>query len=87
METLPIKKWGNSNGLRIPKNILDFMGLHTDDKVLLTPEEHQGKRRLIIEAAEVPQEILIEELFADYSAEKLQVELQDLGEARGHEKW
>jgi len=49
MEMLPIKKWGNSNGIRVPKNIMDFLGVQTEDKVKVTQEEVEGKRRLIIE--------------------------------------
>lgn len=87
MELLPIKKWGNSNGIRIPKGIMDFLGVQTDDKLKVTQDEVLGKRRLIIESTVVQPEMTIEELFADYSAEKESVELQDLGEARGNEKW
>ena len=38
MEMLPIKKWGNSNGLRLPKYIMEYLGLHTEDKVKIIQE-------------------------------------------------
>lgn len=44
MEVLPIKKWGNSNGLRLPKHIMDFLDVHTNDTVKLTQEEVNGKK-------------------------------------------
>lgn len=87
MEMLPIKKWGNSNGIRVPKNIMDFLGVQTEDKVKVTQEEVEGKRRLIIESINVEPEITIEELFADYNKERVHVELQDPGEPVGNEKW
>lgn len=87
MEMLPIKKWGNSNGIRVPKNIMDFLGVQTEDKVKVTQEEVDGKRRLIVEPVNVKRELTIEELFADYNKERVHVELQDLGEPVGNEKW
>ena len=87
MEMLPIKKWGNSNGIRVPKNIMDFLGVQKEEKVKVTQEEVEGKRRLIIESVNVEPELTIEELFADYNKERVHVELQDLGEPVGNEKW
>ncbi|WP_308726901.1 AbrB/MazE/SpoVT family DNA-binding domain-containing protein [Enterococcus mundtii] len=49
MEMLPIKKWGNSNGLRLPKYIMEYLEIHTEDKVKIIQEEKNGKKRLIIE--------------------------------------
>lgn len=87
MEMIPIKKWGNSNGIRVPKNIMDFLGVQTEDKVKIIQEEFEGKRRLIIESTNVEPELTIEQLFADYNKERVHVELQDLGEPVGNEKW
>lgn len=89
MERLTIKKWGNSNGLRLPKNIMEFLGVHADDKVLVISEEVDGKRRLIIESAlpDPEKEMTIEELFEDYNGEKFKTEVHELGEPMGHEKW
>lgn len=87
METLPIKKWGNSNGLRLPKNIMEYLDVQTNDQVSLVKEEKNGKKRLIIEAAAPQQELTIEELFADYNGEQFKAELIDLGEAEGQELW
>ena len=87
MEMLTIKKWGNSNGLRVPKNIMDFLGVETEDRVKVTEEEVGGKKRLIIEPVDVEPELTMEELFADYNKERVHVEVQDLGGSMGNEKW
>ncbi len=87
MEIIPIKKWGNSNGIRVSKNIMDFLGVQTEDKIKITLEEIDGKRRLIIESINAEPELTIEQLFADYNKERVHVELQDLGEPVGNEKW
>lgn len=87
MEMLPIKKWGNSNGLRLPKYIMEYPGIHTDDKVKIMQEEVNGHKRLIIEAAKSENELTIEKLFENYTAERNQEEIQHLGEAIGNEKW
>ncbi|MBE7003720.1 MAG: AbrB/MazE/SpoVT family DNA-binding domain-containing protein [Ruminococcaceae bacterium] len=34
-----IQKWGNSQGLRIPKTLLDAVGLRENDRVELIPSE------------------------------------------------
>ncbi|MDA9460165.1 Prevent host death protein, Phd antitoxin [Enterococcus mundtii 3F] len=49
MEMLPTKKWGNSNELRLPKYIMEYLEIHTEDKVKIIQEEKNGKKRLIIE--------------------------------------
>lgn len=87
VDLIPIKKWGNSNGLRLPKYIVDYLDLHTDDKVKLTQEEVNGKKRLILEPVLLEKGLTIEELFVDYNGERHHVDIQHLGEATGHEKW
>ena len=34
-----IRQWGNSQGIRIPKAILDLMGLYDNDELLLSVED------------------------------------------------
>ena len=36
--TITIQKWGNSQGIRIPKNILEKLGISTSDFLQLTIE-------------------------------------------------
>ncbi|WP_206855801.1 PbsX family transcriptional regulator [Candidatus Enterococcus mangumiae] len=85
MEMLPIKKWGNSNGLRLPKYIMKYLEIHTEDKVKIIQEEKNGKKRLIIEATTPENEWTIEQLFANYKEERTHVDLQNLGETVGNE--
>lgn len=87
METYQIKKWGNSHGLRLSKQMMEFLGIHADDKVQVKKEEINGKKRLIIEADMSNQELTIEALFENYVSEGHVTCLQDLGPAVGNEKW
>lgn len=36
-----VQKWGNSNGIRIPKNMLEELNLQTNDTVLVTLEQEK----------------------------------------------
>ncbi|EHA3993891.1 PemI family protein [Enterococcus faecalis] len=87
MEMLSIKKWGNSNGLRLPKSTMEYLQLHTEDKVRVIQDESDGKKRLIIEAVDSDDELTIEQLFANYNGGKVHVAVQNLGESVGNEKW
>ena len=78
-----IQKWGNSQGLRIPKAILDAVGLRENDRVELI----QIKR-----AASVPHRTLEERLTAFYGKpvdqiERLEEQEYDWGAAEGQEVW
>ncbi|KAF1303511.1 AbrB/MazE/SpoVT family DNA-binding domain-containing protein [Enterococcus sp. JM9B] len=86
METLPVKKWGNSNGIRLSKHIMNFLGMETDDEIIIETEVINGRKRVILEQV-IPSEFTIEELFKDFHSEPFHTELQDLGEAVGNEKW
>lgn len=87
MAMLSIKKWGNSNGLRLPKSVMEYLEIHTEDKVKITQDKLGGKKRLIIEAADSDNDLTIEKLFENYTDDKVHVTIQELGEAVGNEKW
>ena len=87
MVMLSIKKWGNSNGLRLPKSVMEYLQIHTEDKVKITQEESNGKKRLIIESVDSDNDLTIEQLFENYKEENVHVTIQDLGNAVGNEKW
>ena len=53
----------------------------------ITQEEVNGQKRLIIEAANLENELTIEQLFENYTDERNHVTIQNLGEAVGNEKW
>ncbi len=78
-----VQKWGNSQGIRFPKTLLDQLEIHVGDEVNILVEE--GK--IILEPASrkrgrVRIEKLIAEIHPDYVVEEL-----NWGEARGKEIW
>ncbi|NBI10187.1 AbrB/MazE/SpoVT family DNA-binding domain-containing protein [Colidextribacter sp. OB.20] len=84
-----IQKWGNSNGLRIPKPLLDALGLRENDRVELT----QTLNTITIQkAVTAPHRSLEERLTAFYGKPieeigSLQEEEVDWGRAEGDEIW
>ncbi|WP_334330516.1 AbrB/MazE/SpoVT family DNA-binding domain-containing protein [Companilactobacillus sp. HBUAS59699] len=76
-----ISKWGNSNGLRIPQEILDEVSIKRNDEVDLIVD----KGELIIKKRNVPSSL--EELFKDYKGKPFKSGEIDWGEKRGHEYW
>ena len=84
-----IQKWGNSNGLRIPKAFLDTLGLRENDRVELIQTEDAIT---IKKAAAVPHKTLEERLTEFYGKPiqelgPLQAGEVDWGKAEGREVW
>lgn len=84
-----IQKWGNSQGLRIPKSLLDTAGLRENDRVELKLSEEGITIR---KAAPLRHRTLEERLVSYYGkpiAELARIdgEETDWGEARGEEAW
>jgi len=82
METT-IQKWGNSQGLRFPKRLLEEAHLSVGDEVTLSVKD--GK--IIVEAADKVHgryniKSLIAEIPADYAVEEI-----DWGPPAGQEEW
>lgn len=75
-----IQKWGNSQGIRIPKVILDSVQWKENEEVAMTAEN--GK--IIIEKAKKRKTIV--ELFEGYKGD-YQPEEIDWGSPRGDEVW
>lgn len=75
-----IQKWGNSQGIRIPKVILDSVQLKENEEVAMIAEN--GK--IIIEKAKKRKTIV--ELFEGYKGD-YQPEEIDWGSPRGDEVW
>ncbi len=75
-----IQKWGNSQGIRIPKFLLDAVQWSDDEQIILSAE----KNKIIIEKAEPRKNII--ELFADFDGAYEPVEM-DWGEPVGEEVW
>lgn len=80
MTTTVVQKWGNSHGIRIPKNLLDALNWKNSDELILKADE--GK--IIIEKAKPRKNI--KELFAGYEGEYKPTEY-DFGEPVGEEVW
>lgn len=78
--TTTIQKWGNSQGIRIPKFILESLNWTGSERLVVSAEDD----KIIIERAERRKNI--KELFADYHEEYTPIEI-DWGEPVGDEVW
>lgn len=76
-----IQRWGNSQGVRLPKNLLEAMGLRESDKVEI--EQHQDT--ITIRRAGVRHKTL-EERMAGFTGEYEFSEC-DTGASVGNEVW
>ena len=79
-----IQRWGNSQGLRIPKAMLEAIGLRENDRVELTQEE-DGIR--IQKLPQARHRTLEERLTTFYGKPLEQSEELDWGSAEGTEVW
>ena len=75
-----LQKWGNSDGIRIPSNILKSLNLKTNDKVDLIQKDD----KIII--SKKKKHLTFEERVAKFDGQYL-VEPYDWGEAQGKEIW
>lgn len=79
-----IQKWGNSQGLRLPKSVLDAAGFAVGQEVEIQP----SGRNILLKKTSVPKRMRprIEELLA-----KMPKDVKSLGETwdkpRGREVW
>lgn len=78
--TTTISKWGNSQGIRLPKEILEVLGVDVKDEVELIVKDHEIVIRRPIK------KVSIIELFANFDG-TYEEDLIDLGERVGEEKW
>lgn len=76
-----MKKWGNSQGLRFSRELLNQLDISVDDEVNIEVIDH----KIIITKA-YPNKVDIDELFKDYKGTK-QVEEFDWGPSVGEEIW
>ena len=79
--TTSIQKWGNSQGVRIPKMLLDAVKWSENEEVTITV--YDGK--LIIEKVKKEKESIME-LFENYEEEYTPEEI-DWGKPEGKEVW
>ena len=84
-----IQKWGNSQGVRIPKRLMESLGIHENDRVELV----QSQDGITIKkATTVPHKTLEERLTAFYGKPVEEIgrigsEEVDWGKAEGREAW
>ena len=78
--TTKIKRWGNSQGIRIPKFILEALNWNDDEELVMTAEND----KIVIKKAVT--RMNIKDLFADYDGEYTPVEI-DWGKPVGKEVW
>ncbi len=79
--TTTIQKWGNSQGVRIPKTILEDVGWNENEEIIVIVEN--GK--LIMEKTKKKRKN-IKELFENYKEEYKPQEI-DWGKPEGEEIW
>ncbi len=77
-----VQKWGNSQAIRIPKNVLEALQWRVNDKV----EIEIGDGKLAISKAETRQYTSLAQLFEGYEGDYVCEEL-DWGPPVGNEVW
>ncbi len=77
-----IQKWGNSQGIRLPKHLLDAIKWQENEELEITAEN--GK--IVIEKAVHKERKNIKELFANFDGEYVSTEI-DWGKPVGEEIW
>lgn len=78
--TTTIQRWGNSQGIRIPKVLVDTVNWKENEELSVSVKDD----KIIIEKA--MRHKTIQELFADYDGEYVPVQI-DWGEPAGKEIW
>ena len=84
-----VQKWGNSQGIRIPKSLLESLGIRENDRVELLQTEDMIT---IKKAAATPHKTLEERLTSFYGKPieeigRIQNQEVDWGQAEGSEVW
>ena len=77
-----IQKWGNSQGIRIPKAFLEALGMMENDVV----ELNRVDDNIVITKVKEKKELTLEDIFKGYNEEYKAVEF-DWGSPVGKEVW
>lgn len=77
-----ISKWGNGQGIRLPKTLLEMLKWKNNDKINIVAEDDYIK----IKKIEEPKRKNIVELFKNYDDSYKSSEF-DWGESEGREMW
>ena len=82
MLLIKISKWGNGQGIRIPKSVLELLKWKKDDELEMIVEGENLK----VKKFEKEKRKTIKELFANYDENYEKQEI-DWGEPQGKEIW
>ena len=77
-----IQKWGNSQGIRIPKAFLDALGMMENDLVELSRVDDN----IVIKKVKKDTGLTLDDIFKDYD-EECEAEKFDWGAPVGQEVW
>ena len=77
-----IQKWGNSQGIRIPKAFLEALGMRENDLV----ELNRVDDNIVITKVKKEKELTLEDIFKDYDGNYVAEEF-DWGPPIGKEVW
>ena len=77
-----IQKWGNSQGIRIPKAFLEALGMRENALVELSRVDNN----ILISKVKKEQELTLEDIFQDYDG-AYKAEKFDWGSPSGKEVW
>lgn len=75
-----VQKWGNSNGIRIPNEVLKELGIKTEDILSLVQEDNK------IVISKIDKNKTLKELFDEYKGDFKPMEY-DWGAPVGREIW
>jgi len=64
METVKIYKWGNSQGIRIPKKLIKKLDLRIDDELIIEEKDNHIELKKI-----ETEKVSLEKLFKNYDEE------------------
>lgn len=82
MMEIPVGKWGNSNAIRLPMEMLKAIGAKQGDK--LSVEVENGK--IVLEKKQIKEKLTIAKLFEDYNGESFDSEVVEF-KPMGNELW
>lgn len=77
-----IQKWGNSQGIRIPKAFLDALGMSENDVVELDRVDDN----IVIKKVKKENDLTLDDIFKDYDSQ-YKAEEFDWGSPAGKEVW
>lgn len=83
MTATTIQKWGNSQGIRIPKYLLDSLKWSQGEKIIMRTQDN----RLVVEQAPKAQCKTIQKLFDNFNGENYNPCEINWGKPEGREVW